>query len=116
MHAKTQIIDRKLIEKHVETFRPSVSHYRREHAPNKRYLSSDLSIRELHKDFLKMHPSVKCSYEVYRKHVSTVMNISFVNLGHEECEHCETYKQHNLIHTQSPDEVCQICSEWSLLG
>lgn len=35
------------IDGHIEQFNPSVSHYRREHAPNRRYISSDITINEM---------------------------------------------------------------------
>lgn len=106
-------IDRDLLNAHVETFKPSVSHYRREHAPNRRYLPSDLTISEMYKDFQKSHPDVKCSYELYRKNLSD-LNISFVTLGHEECETCEIYKIHNPGHREDNGLhlECDKCQEW----
>ena len=37
-------IDRDVIKNHINSYNPVVSHYRREHAPNRRYLDSDLTI------------------------------------------------------------------------
>ena len=32
------------IDEHIESYNPSVSHYRREHAPNRRYISPDFTV------------------------------------------------------------------------
>lgn len=112
-HTKTPRIDRESIKKHVESFNPCVSHYRREHAPHKRYLPSDITIRNMHRDFITTHPNIKCSYELYRICVSKDGNISFASLGHEECELCESFKLHNPAHTEhSLSEDCSDCNFW----
>jgi len=36
---------------HIESFNPTISHYRREHAPNVRYLPSDVTIIFMHQNF-----------------------------------------------------------------
>lgn len=49
------------IEEHIMSFNPSVSHYRRAHAPNRKYLSNTLTITSLYKDFKEktlMKPAV----------------------------------------------------------
>lgn len=103
-------IDRGVIQKHVESFHPCVSHYRREHAPNRLYLPSDISIRAMHSNFLEQH-NMACGYEVYRSVVKE-MNISFTKLGHEACEVCEGFKLHgHNKDSRSPD--CETCQRWS---
>lgn len=103
-------IDRTLIVQHIKTFKPSTSHYRREHAPNRLYLPSDLTIRKMHSDFKIKNPNFACSYELYREEVDK-MNISFVKLGHEECEVCEHFKMHP--HTaEELDDNCEGCQFW----
>nr|CAI5849806.1 unnamed protein product [Callosobruchus analis] len=95
-------------------FRPVVSHYRREHPPNQLYLSSDISVTLMHKDFMEKHPSIKISYELYRQAVAS-MNISFANLGNEECFECERFNLHSKssLHTkEDPDIDCNECSLW----
>lgn len=109
---KTQIEERQLIKLHVESYHPSISHYRREHAPLRRYLPSDISIKDMYSNFLVQNPLIKCSYERYRLIVSK-MNISFAKLGHEECEQCEHFSQHDPEHKKdalNPD--CNNCSLW----
>ncbi|CAH0550782.1 unnamed protein product [Brassicogethes aeneus] len=61
-HAKTPQSDRELMKKHVESFGPTISHYQRAHAPNKKYLPSDITIIDMHKDFIAKIPGIKCSY------------------------------------------------------
>lgn len=56
--------DTSTIIKHTESFKPAKSHYRRKHAPNRRYLSSDLSKLQMYEDFKKKHPDIACSYDV----------------------------------------------------
>lgn len=114
-HAKTPKVDRDVIKAHVEAFNPAVSHYRREHAPHKRYLPSDLSIQLLFSDFREKHPDFVCSYEVYRNVVTKEMKISFTKLGHEECEVCETFLLHNPEHTkENPCTDCDECLSWKI--
>jgi len=96
----------------IESFQPTISHYRREHAPNRKYLPSDLTIQSMYNDYLKSHSQNKCSYEVYRKMVKN-SNISFTNLGHEECEQCEGFKLHNNQHNlENLNMECETCKNW----
>ncbi|KAH9643380.1 hypothetical protein HF086_015494 [Spodoptera exigua] len=84
--------DAKVIH-HINSFNPSISHYRREHAPNRKYLPSDLTVISMYRDFyerqnmkdLPIHEQI--SYDYYRKVVKK-LNICFTKLGHEECEVC----------------------------
>lgn len=102
------------IEKHIETFNPVISHYRREHAPHRRYLPSDLTIDAMYTNFLETHPDKKCSYEVYRKVVKS-KNISFTKLGHEECELCEGFHLHDALHNETNlDRNCEVCQKWEV--
>jgi len=84
----------KLILNHTESYHPCVSHNRREHAPHRRYLPSDVSVQSIHKDFMSKHGTTcKFLYDLYQKVVKD-MNISFTRLGHEQCEHCESHDLH----------------------
>lgn len=80
--------DKSIIEKHVMLYHPSISHYRREHAPNRLYLPSELTTTSLYNDYVA-NGQPKCSYETFRIHVKNKMKTSFAKLGHEECEDCE---------------------------
>jgi len=97
------------IKSHIESYHPSISHYRREHAPFRRYISPEISIREMHQDFVASCAH-NCSYEFYRKTVKS-MNISFVKLGEEECEFC---LQHDSHKKECSAEECDLCSSWDL--
>ena len=107
-------IDRSLLTEHIESLNPAVSHYRREHAPQRRYLPSDVTIKTMHADF-NSRPThhVKCSYPVYRQTVHD-MKISFVKLGQEECDKCEEFNLHDSHHKpDSLSDSCTVCQEWS---
>nr|CAI5863104.1 unnamed protein product [Callosobruchus analis] len=113
-HPNSSKVDKSLLIDHIKMFRPVVSHYRREHAPNRLYLSSDISVTLMHKDFMEKHPSIKISYELYRQAVAS-MNISFANLGNEECFECERFNLHSkssLHAKEDPDVDCNECSLW----
>lgn len=102
------------IRLHVESYHPYISHYRRSHAPNRRYLSSEITIKKMVDDFVKKHPEYKSPsiYEMYRSVVND-MNISFAKLGNEECETCEQFEQHNPSHNKTNlCSSCQVCSDW----
>ncbi|CAH1099867.1 unnamed protein product [Psylliodes chrysocephalus] len=104
-------LDHAIIEKHIESFHPSISHYRREHAPKRRYLPSDVNIKDMFGDFQMSNRKIPCSYDLYRSIVQK-LNISFVTLGHEECEICENFK----IHPHSEENLqndCSDCEKWS---
>lgn len=82
-----------VIKDHIESSNPEISHYGRDHAPNRRYLPSDLSIILMHTDFELQNPQYSCSYHTYRD-VLNSSNISFVKLvASDVC-------QNNLIHTK----------------
>ena len=75
--------NQEVIINHIKSFNPSVSHYRREHAPNRLYLTPELTIKFLFDDFKERHPEIKVSYDRYKKKVAR-MNISFAKLGEKE--------------------------------
>jgi len=54
-----------IIRQHVLRYHPQVSHYRREHAPNRRYLPNDLTVCSMHDNYLEEFPDKPCSYETY---------------------------------------------------
>lgn len=110
-HNKTPAFNRDMLNHHVELFNPMEPHYRREHAPLRRYLPSDLNIVHMHKDFLQKHPDQNISYELYRKHLKK-MNISFTRLGNEECEVCETYNLHKIGTSHDQTDGCGVCMDW----
>ncbi|KAJ8349295.1 hypothetical protein SKAU_G00244250 [Synaphobranchus kaupii] len=50
-HVRVNKLDVKPLEEHIESFHPVISHYRREHAPFRCYLPSDITIKLMHSDF-----------------------------------------------------------------
>ncbi|XP_033121771.1 uncharacterized protein LOC117120797, partial [Anneissia japonica] len=75
---------KKVIKDHIMSHHPCISHYRREHAPNRLYLPPELNVTVMFADFNDKHPGV-CKYQTYRKMIRD-LNISFARLGKEECE------------------------------
>ncbi|KAF0690079.1 Uncharacterized protein FWK35_00037667, partial [Aphis craccivora] len=99
-----------LVMDHIESFNPTISHYRREHAPNIRYLPSDVTITFMHQHFIEKFPELDrnyISYEYYRCKVKE-KNISFAQLGHEECELCESFNIHE--HKTQILPECDVCT------
>lgn len=88
-----------------------VFYIRREHAPNRRYLPSDISISIMFETFKSQYPDMKVSYEAYRLRVKA-KNISFASLGHEECEQCEEFNLHDNHQKQNLQKDCKKCISW----
>ena len=72
------------VTSHILSFNPSISHYRRGHAPKRMYTSPEFNVSGMYEDFCTSNP-VQISYNYYNKKAKK-MNISFVKLGEEECE------------------------------
>ena len=79
------------INAHIQSYGPTISHYRRVYVPNRLYLDSSLSIATIYKDFIE--GGSKCQYAMYRKQIME-KNISFVKLGTEECVDCLEFDNH----------------------
>ena len=92
------------------SYDPSISHYRRAHAPSRLYLPCQLSIAEMHRDYLVSGGSH--SYEIYRKEVK-LKNISLAKLGEEECENCLIHNDHKCPGSDSTTTSveCHHCNE-----
>ena len=95
------------VSNHIDSYHPAVSHYRREHAPNRLYLPSELSMKEMHEDFLTKSVD-NISYETYRKTVNA-KNISFAKLGEEECEMCLQFSIHKHDEQTEMQTECLMC-------
>uniref|UniRef100_A0A1Y1LR10 Uncharacterized protein n=1 Tax=Photinus pyralis TaxID=7054 RepID=A0A1Y1LR10_PHOPY len=81
-----------MVKKHIDSYHPQVSHYNISHAPNRRYLSSDITIHQMHKDYLTKYK--RLSYETYRK-VFEKENIGFTTPSQDDCAICSVYKNHS---------------------
>lgn len=102
-------MNEKLIQEHIESFNPEISHYRREHLPKFRYLPNDLSIVTIHKDSFSIEGNFQCSYDKYRCMLKA-RHISSANLGYDECENCEEVKLHDPEYTkENIHENCMTC-------
>lgn len=85
-HPPANKIDLSPIHKHIESFNPTVSDRKCEHASSRRYLPSNVNVVKMYKDF-KAKNAIACSYETYRRAIRD-MNISFRKLHAEECKKC----------------------------
>ncbi|KAG5870477.1 hypothetical protein JTB14_006397 [Gonioctena quinquepunctata] len=104
----TSKLDHKKIRIHIESFNPSISHYRREHAPDRRYSPENINIKFMWNDYNNKNKNDQCSYDVYRN-VLENMNISFTKLGHEQCETCGIFSFHE--HSKDIQPNCEKCEE-----
>jgi hypothetical protein len=107
-HVPGNRVDHEAIQAHIERFHPMEPHYRIAHAPNRRYLTSDVNITLMHSLFVQDH--FKVALETYRKEV-VGKNIGFTQLGSEECEHCTAHTNH-LKEPGHLDDECAICADW----
>jgi len=96
------------IREHIQSYHPSVSNYRREHAPWRKYLPPELTVTDMYEDFRAKNGEI--SYQTYRRVLSSV-NISFVKLGEEECEECMLYNNHQHADSNATDN-CTDCVKW----
>lgn len=93
-----------------------MSHYRREHAPNRLYLPSDISEKTMYDLYQQSHePKLQVSYPFYCRIIKR-LNISLVKLGHEQCEKCVIGNQHkkDFHHDVDPlpgEAACKICDD-----
>jgi hypothetical protein len=109
LQKRRRLINEDIVKQHIESFKPAIHHYRREHAPHRRYLVDELNCTKLHKDFTEQYPEEVCSYASYNKILKS-MNIAFTKLGNEECEKCQTFTlhEHGKENLQPDCESCLI--------
>lgn len=108
---KMAVETRGLIIQHIQSFRPMSHHYRRAHAPYRRYLPCELSITGLHNDFRKKNADVAVGYSSYAR-VFHKGNISFAKLANEECDVCLAQDNHIVVAhpLRQPEPVsCEQC-------
>lgn len=100
------------IKDHISTFNPVVSHYKLENSPNRRYLSCDVTINEMWKDYNLKHN--KISYPTYWK-IFNNENIGFDTPSQDKCPSCEHYIQHKTEFSTNDEphatEICEICKQ-----
>nr|CAI5840918.1 unnamed protein product [Callosobruchus analis] len=86
-HAPVNKVMETPIRNHINSFNPKPSHYQRIHAPNRKYLLADLSIRQMYEDYLSNQNNKNVSYELYRRTVDK-MNIGFYDVEADKCGFC----------------------------
>ena len=113
----------KSLRDHVLSHNPTISHYRRKHAPNRLYLSPELTIQSMLNDYNSRREK-NTSYSKYQTEIRK-MNISFAKLGEERCEKCMEHQEHvkdvhsNVKNVETDDgesiypEICTICIEYN---
>ncbi|KAJ8720663.1 hypothetical protein PYW08_006128 [Mythimna loreyi] len=97
-------IPKSIIEQHILSYQPVVSHYRRHNAPNVRYLPRYLTLKQMHEDFKRIHPNFRCGLEVYRQTIKR-LNISFNMPKGDKCADCSFYEEESKRYTEKGDEV-----------
>ena len=94
---------------HIESYHPSISHYTRKNAPNRRYLNPELTIREMWNNFITKYPN-GCSETKYRN-IFSASNIGFSIPSLDQCHICINYKAHKeeceSDHNQAQCATCQ---------
>lgn len=106
---KRKEVNRNEIRKHILSYNPVVSHYRRHNSPFTKYLPRELSIREMHLDFLKKYPQERCSDETYRKEIKK-MKISLNMPRGDKCDECFLYSEEKKKYSDEsliPDDIKQ---------
>ena len=106
-----------LIKSHIESFNLAVSHYRRAHAPLRRYLLPELNLKLMYINFKETNPTVKCKERTYRR-ILNEMNVGFAKLCEEDCEDCREVSLHSHddrdsdanIYTPPADLISQVDS------
>ena len=132
---------RDAVIEHINSFNPVSSHYRREHAPHRRYLEAHMTIQSMCKSFQKFKKYIKCqvlnfkllilninilflalyqdfvskgheiSYESYRQ-IFASENIGFGENRTDDCEVCLQFERHkHEIPQDHVTETCEICEK-----
>ena len=99
------------IRQHIERFHPQVSHYRRKHAPLRRYVEPSQSVWIMWKDFL--HTIGLVSYSKYWK-VFRGQRITFGAPNADLCEICEENKEHRRERGVHSLADCEQCSKHAI--
>ena len=101
--------DHKTIKEHIHSYNPQVSHYRLEHAPNRRYLEPYLTIKDMWNDYIEKHE--KFSYYTYRN-VFSQENIGFGHPSQDDCDVCATFDAHKstISDNEHDESSCSECA------
>ena len=83
----------KNIINHTNSFNPQISHYTREHAPNRKYFPPELTVKYMWNEYASDSGNIAVSYSTYFK-VFQTLNIGFSRPSRDECDVCQTWKNH----------------------
>lgn len=81
------------IDDFIERFHPASSHYRLEHAPNRRYLPTGLTLSQMFlflKEHLERQNKQPCSWSAFHKRIK-MKNISTQQPVQDKCPKCEAH-------------------------
>ena len=79
IHLKIPVDDEEFIKSYIPKFKPSVSHYRQVHIPNRLYLPAELNVKEMFDDYKLSCKEIHRKCFFYNKYWKIIkeMNISF---------------------------------------
>ena len=96
----------KNIINHTNSFNPQISHYTREHAPNRKYFPPELTVKYMWNEYASDSGNIAVSYSTYFK-VFQTLNIGFSRPSQDECDVCQTWKNHE--HGEGFVDGCATC-------
>ena len=79
------------IHAHINSYHPQASHYQRVNAPNRRYISSDVTTKEMFENFSEQFPNV-CGRTRYLQELKK-LNISTCAPKVDQCDICRVEKK-----------------------
>ena len=89
---KTPEEDVQFVRAHIQSFSTESSHYCSKDNPNRRYLSSDLTIKKMYDLYLekcKSESRTPVKENVYREIFNTKFNLSFGSPKSDTCNRCD---------------------------
>ena len=84
-------VDKESLRMHIESYKPCVAHYRRYNAPYTRYISREISVKDMWEDFRERFPEENCSLCSYGE-MLRAMKISNKMPKSDVCEYCNVFK------------------------
>lgn len=90
---KTPTEINEMVDNHIKSFNPSISHYQEAHAPNRLFVSPELSALKMLKNFKNFYQEARIQFNHYWKRLRA-MKICFTQREEEECKVCELHSNH----------------------
>ena len=88
-HPLSNNCDAEVIYLHINSYNPTISHYKRKNAAYKRYLNSELSITKMYKNFSESKENNKKYCNAFKSE-----NVGFSRPSQDKCEICFSHKDH----------------------